>query len=1090
MSGWRRGSLIFAHWLEVSLMLARILHEYDFLKSVWTRFVRVEVCRKKLPAAANSSPQTKRYSRLRHTAHSLAILLLNSALVAARPIGNDLRFEHLSLEDGLSQSLVLCIAQDSDGFLWFGTEDGLNRYDGYNFKVYRHSSADRSSLTNNYVYCLYKDSKGSLWIGTWGGGLDCYDARKDEFVHYSPSDHLALPGIDKVTGIFEDSRNVLWITTWGGGLCRVDRANQRIEHVPLYSFAHQKAQFDTLHGIAEDIMGRIWVGGFRTGVIVFDPRNDTCIVYRHNANDPGSLSYDNTQVVYRDRKGTMWIGTWGGGLDRYDPPGGRFVSYRHSEHSHRSLCSDVVFSILEDSNGSLWIGTQDGLSCFDSSRTSFVNHTFDPSNRFSLPANRVQSLFEDAGGILWLGTADGLAKLTKRLQAFRTLFPTSKDMSSGTANVFGLCEDHAGNIWIGTYGDGVYCYQQGPGTIRRYHHDDADPRSLSNDIALALCVDNAGSVWIGTYGGGVDRYVPGQGGFVHHRNVLNNENSLTNDFVRSLFADSRGRIWIGTGGKGLDCLYPGQNHFVHYKHDRNVPESLSDEEIECIAEDKSGAIWIGTASGGIGRLAEGGDGFSHYLHDPTGKNCLSDNHVYAIHESDDGTIWIGTAGGGLNRLDPATGTFKCFTEQDGLANNVVYGIVESQRGTLWLSTNKGLSRFTISSGAIKNFDGTDGLQSQEFNFNSYCLLEDGEVLFGGIKGVNIFKPDEVQENTHVPPIVLTSFFVLGEPVFLEQSLQITNAVQLSYKQNSFAFEFAALDFVASRKNQYAYRLEGVDDDWNRSGTRRYVNYTQVEPGEYVFRVKGSNNDHLWNTRGASLRIIIKPPFWATIWFKVLVVLSFLAIATFAYRYRVGRLLEVERMRLRIANDLHDDIGSNLSSIALTNEMVAKNLPQDDQMRSQLLATGSSARQTANALRDIVWLIHPDHDAIEDLILKLRDTAAVMLGTIEYSFDCPEGALKRIRDIGFKRNLFLVFKEILHNIVKHSSATHVTIQITEGHRLLEMSITDDGVGFDLTGESKGNGLKSLRTRTAQMRGIVDIKSNPGKGTTVRVVARIP
>ncbi len=1023
--------------------------------------------------------------------HCLTILLLHSTLLTAQAVNNDLKFEHLSLEQGLSQSLVLCIAQDKQGFLWFGTEDGLNRYDGYEFKIYRHSEADSSSLTNNYIYTLYKDSEGNLWIGTWGGGLDRYDAKYDKFLHYEAANASASPSLNKVTGILEDSRKVLWITTWGGGLCRVDRSARRIEQVSLHFVLHQPARLDTLHGIAEDSGGKIWIGGFRTGVIVYDPRGDTCVLYRREANDPNSLSYDNTQVMYRDRKGTMWVGTWGGGLNRFESSSKRFTSYRHSAGNRSSLRSDVVFSILEDSAGRLWVGTQGGLSCFDASSGTFVNHMSDPLNRSGLSSTRVQSLFEDAGGVLWMGTADGVAKLSNRLQFFRTLFPPSTSNSAGTnRNVFGLCEDHAGNIWIGTYGAGVYRYERNTKTFKRYSHSTTDPSSLSNDMVFAVCVDIAGNVWIGTYGGGVDRYVPERDGFIHHRNNREDENSLTNDFVRCLLGDSRGRIWIGTGGKGLDCYHPQANRFVHYRHDHNEPGSVSDDEIECITEGKTGTVWVGTASGGVNRFIESESVFSRYLHNPADANSLSDNHVYTVHESDDGIVWIGTAGGGLNRLDPITGKFERFTEQDGLVNDVVYGIVEPRSGILWLSTNKGLSRLSVSSRTFKNFDATDGLQSQEFNFNAYCLLRSGDVMFGGIKGVNIFTPGDIRENTHIPPIVLTSFNVSGEPMQLGKSLQFTDAVELTYKQNFFSFEFAALDFVAPTRNQYAYRLVGVDNDWNRSGTRRYVNYTGVEPGEYVLRVKGSNNDRIWNTEGTLLRIIIKPPFWATVWFKVFVVLLVVAIATLAYRYRVGRLLEVERMRMRIANDLHDDIGSNLSSIALTNEMVAKRLPEDNQVRSQLLAAGKSARETATALRDIVWLIHPEHDAIEDMIIKLRDTATVMLGAIEYSFECSEDALKRIRDIGFKRNLFLVFKEILHNIARHSSATHVEIRITEHHKLLEMRITDNGKGFDAATQSRGNGLNSLQLRAEQMRGSVSIDSLPGGGTTVIVLARIP
>ena len=418
-----------------------------------------------------------------------------------------------------------------------------------------------------------------------------------------------------------------------------------------------------------------------------------------------------------------------------------------------------------------------------------------------------------------------------------------------------------------------------------------------------------------------------------------------------------------------------------------------------------------------------------------------------------------------------------------MLSNIILGIVEDDGGNLWISTPKGLSRFNPDSREIRNYDAADELPG-----GSLIKSRTGEMIVGNDRGLFIFHPDSLRDNPHVPNVVLTAFNVLNEPYPLSQPIYRTREIVLDHTQNFFSFEFATLDFVAPEKNRYAYRLEGVDDDWVQAGTRRYANYTHIDHGTYVFRVKGSNNDGVWNEVGASVSLVITPPFWQTWWFRTLAVLATIGLLALIYNYRVNKLLELERVRVRIARDLHDELGSNLSGIALASTMVQESENLSEQQRRRLSEISDNAMQTADAMREIVWFINPEHDEPADLVLKMKDVASSMLNGVEISFESRDDVFEDSMDIEVRRHVFLIYKEILNNIVKHAQCSRVDILLERESGRFRMSIADNGCGFDPLQTYRGNGLKNLQTRAKGIGGKLDIVSSSGQGTRITLEAR--
>jgi len=825
---------------------------------------------------------------------------------------NNLKFEKITIEDGLSQNSCFCIIQDYQGLMWFGTEDGLNRFDGYNIKVYKTEPNDSNSIASNYVISIFEDSKGNLWAGTDGGGLNLYNRDKENFIRFlnNPNNQNSLSQ-NRVNSICEDDSGNIWLATNGGGLNKYNPKTKQFTHFKHDAENPNSLSSDMVFSVVWDKSGFLWIAT-QNGLNRLNLKDKSFTRYIANPNNLSSLTSNYILYLLLDREETLWVGTFGGGLNKFIPPKNTnskpvFSSYKNDLKNPNSISGDVVTTIFEDKKGVLWVGTDgDGLNRLDKkkykSQAFFSHYKNNPIDPNSIVNDRIFSIYQDLSGVLWVGTkGGGISKYDSEKKNFVIVRnqPNSRNTLSHNA-VRVLTEDKTGNFWIGTDGAGMDRFNTKTGLYTNYRNDPLNTNSLSYDFVRSIHQDQSGNLWIGTDGGGVNKLNIKTGKFTRFEHNPENPNSLGHNTIRPIFEDSQGSLWIGTYGAGLDLFDRRKNNFIHFSNDPDNPKSLSHNYIYSIHEDKSGVLWIGTDGGGLNRFDRETKSFDRFQSDPNNPNSISQDNIYSIYEDESGLLWLGTRGGGLNKFDPKTGTAIHYTEKDGMPNATVYGILGDDIGNIWISTNKGISRFNPQEEKFKNYDINDGIQSNEFNGGSYLKSKSGELFFGGINGFNKFFPEDIKENSFIPPIVLTSFKVYEKEIKLEKSVSVIKEIELSYKQNFISFEFSSMDYNNPEKNQYAHKLEGFDKEWTYCGNRHYANYTNVSGGDYVFRVKGTNSDGIWNEDGTSVKIVIIPPFWNTWWFIILFVLSLALIIYLFYRMRVNRInKQREELQLQV-----------------------------------------------------------------------------------------------------------------------------------------------------------------------------------------------
>ncbi len=1016
---------------------------------------------------------------------ALIPLLISSWPGPVFPQDLNLRIDRISLEQGLSQSTVNAIIQDRQGFMWFGTEDGLNRYDGYDFVVYKNDPFDSNSISDSRIMCLHEDDGGDIWVGTFRGGLNRYVRVEDRFIRYKhdPANPRSLSG-NSVSAIEQDSAGTIWIGLWGGGLSRYDPNTNsflRYRHDPT---SPRSLGDDRVTSICVGRDGGMWVGTWggvhKQNVTPGEGESSSFAPFDRIGN------YSVTRI-YEDKSGCLWVGTLGSGVIRYDEKTNELSAYHHEKNNMKSFSSGGVKCILEDSKGDLWIGTYGGgLNRFDRATNTFFHFQAGPENVYSLKDNYIFSLCEDRTGRLWIGTgASGLGLHHPDKRKFVHHFQIPSVPHSLSNNVVrALAEDSRGDLWVGTLGGGLDRYDKENGGFVHFRYTQNRSAGIASNSILSLMEDRFGFLWIGTDNEGLDRYDRRSGDFAHYRNIPGDSLSLSDNAIFSTYEDRAGYLWVGTA-KGLNRFDRNTQRFEQYYRQKSNPNSLSGNWIYSIYEDRRGFLWIGTWGSGLTRYDRRTGTFKHFKPEPHNSRSMSDLTVFAIVEDSNENLWLGTANG-LNQYVREDDRFAHFTEKDGLPNNVVYGILPDDAGNLWLSTNNGLCKFNPETHRCQNYDIFDGLQSNEFNQGAYCRSKGGQMFFGGINGFNAFYPDSIRMNTNIPPIVLTSFRVFDKPVRMDRSAWMLNDIQLSYNDNFFSFEFAALDYAAPQKNRYAYMLEGFDRDWIYSGTRRYASYTNLDGGEYVFRVKGSNNDDVWNEQGVSVRITIIPPFWRTWWFTLTSAFTIVAIGFQAYRYRVGQLLKVERMRARIATDLHDDIGASLSRIALFSEVAKEEAsgtsPRLYEMSQKI---GDNARELLDAVGTLVWSIDPRHDRFQDVLTHMKNFAQEMFSAkgIDYTLEIKPEVEKFQLSLEARKNLLLIFKEAVNNIIRHADCRTAMVNMAIENGSLQLKVIDDGKGILDEQTRSGHGLANMQIRAKSMGGELSVQTIKGTGTSV-------
>lgn len=1013
-----------------------------------------------------------------------------AALLSASLPAQEVSFKRYTAEEGLESSHISALHQDRLGFLWVGTGSGLFRFDGYGFKAYKRNPADTTSISDNFVNVLFEEPgpEGKLWIGTTNG-LNAFDYRTEKFSYYrneqKPGD-LALANF--VQALAADQAGKLWVGTHRGAHL-FDGTTQKFAPVampPRPGFLPEALDVSTFL-LARD--GAMWFGTFGQGLFKLDPATGACEQFRHDEKEKQGLGSNYILALVEDRSGTIWVGTHKGGLARVHANGTRIATVPVPALERERF--SVIGAIAEDAEGVLWLGTAGaGLIAYQPRNGVYKIHRSRADNPHTLSNDWILALCLDRAGNLWVGTNGGLSKLLAPRRRIGHLQHIPEEPRSLVHNnVNAITADRAGNIWIGTE-QGVSVFDAQSQWRANYRHDPKDANSLSQDFVQALHEDQNGDMWIGTFGGGLNRLDRARRRFTRFRSDTSKAGSLSQNFVSSIFEDRAGVLWIGTL-RGLNKFDRKYQRFTRYVNDPHNPKSLRHNGITHLFEDRAQRFWIGTYGGGLQRMERARGEFVQYKNDRTNPNSLSDDIVYSIFEDAQGILWIGT-NGGLNRFDPESERFTHYLEDDGLPNNVVFGILgeADAPNKLWLSTHSGLATFSDLLPAGQKFvtfeARKDGLQSNEFNQSAFYQSRSGELFFGGPNGVNRFYPRDLQSKSQPPNLVLTAFRKFNESVALDTALTARTELKLSHRDIFFTLEFAALDFTLPERNEYAYKLEGFNEQWIYCGAQNHATFTNLAPSTYIFRVKGANSEGVWNERGAALRLVITPPFWQTWWFRALVVLAILGAPAWFMQHRLNRLVEIERLRVRIASDLHDDIGATLTKISLHTELIQDGACSPEIVTS-LRKIGAMSRELLTTMSDVVWSIDARNDAVGNLLDRMREFAASVLSAKSIALDFVTVGLdlqnKMSADV--RQNVYLIFKEAINNVARHAEASRVDIRLENANGAFKMIIHDDGNEPPEAEKFTGHGLRNMKMRALRLGGELEVTRNDG--CTVRLTA---
>lgn len=837
----------------------------------------------------------------------ITFIVILSFLVFFRLISNDIfyndiKFEKYSIERGLSQSVVTFALKDAQGFMWFGTQDGLNKYDGYKFKIYRYTSSDEYSVSNNNISYLHEDQFGNIWIGTSGGGLNKYDRITDSFIRIDLTTKNGKETINTkyITSLLAED-TTLWIGTSDNGFLRYNIISNKV--IDYYTIENSNLSSNAITNFTND-SNYIWIATIK-GYNRFDKSSSEIKKYLQDVDEFG----ETYEILYIEaEENSLWLASWGNGLIHVDK-NSLDVEYYMPEKGLNSIGSFYINQITTDKRGQKWIATWDGLSMYNIEKDFFYNWKFDNLNLQSLSNNNVNQVFIDNENIVWVSTwGGGINQFVNSKPQFEHIrkIPGEKNTLSHNS-LWALFEDHSGNLWIGSEG-GVTRYDPVKEKYKTFAANYFDETALGDNTVYCIFEDSRNIIWIGTWTGGLNRFVSDNKGFIRYV-PGKNKNSLTSDIINNIIEDRNGILWISTAN-GLNTYNVDNNKFSNFKKAGKKFESIANETILISFEGSNGMIWIGTDGFGLYKYNPDNNELNAFTNNPEDKSTIINNVIFTIVEDDTGNIWCGTEAG-LSILDTATQKFSLISKEHGLNNDVIYGILKN-KNEFWLSTNNGLSRVTYdlrndSILEIRNFDKTDNLQSTEFNLGAYHKSNSNYFYFGGINGFNKFHPDSIILDKSSPKIVFTDFKLFNESVpidakskdqfALDTNINEKKTLELDFDQNIISIEFAALDYKTPGKISYKYQLEGFDEKWNyTNSSRRLITYTNLSPGTYHFKVKSISHHGFEANNTAVLKIIVHPPFWLTVWFYVIVFVIISGIIYFYVNYR-ERSLRKEKLIL-------------------------------------------------------------------------------------------------------------------------------------------------------------------------------------------------
>ncbi|MBU0764196.1 MAG: SpoIIE family protein phosphatase [Bacteroidetes bacterium] len=870
-------------------------------------------------------------------------------------------FRTITNQDGLSQNTCHTVIQDANGFIWFGTEMGLDKYDGYSIISYTHNPRDSNSLTNIFINVLLEDADGNIYIGTDGGGLNFLDTKTDRFKHYlhNPDDSNSICH-NLILSLCEDRNGNIWVGTSQGLSC-LNPATGRAKHYFSRFIDPESLDHNAVMSLLCDGVGYIWAGTL-FGLNRIDPETGKVKRIRYAPMNVRSLSVDD--------RGNIWVGSRGMGLYCLDTATCMFIQPPFPVETFAGLCDNSVEDFVIDDEGNIWVATTDsGIVCFDSYSMKLMSVKHNERIRNSLPSDKLRTIYVDRSGVLWTGTfGSGVGCFDTRRKPFKHYVSdrSGKTLFKGIGPVL---LDSTGTVWMGTTA-GAIRYNPAKDLCVFMQHCPGIKDCLSNDWVTCFLEDSDYNIWIGT-NQGLNLYDPSTEKLTVFLEERDDTNSLSCNSIWGLCEDNEGLVWIATWGGGVNSYDRRTGAFTRYRHNPNDPGSLSSNEFNVAYKDNNGRLWFGSWEGGLVCYDSKSKTFKSYMNDPSDIYSLGHNTVMSLCEDRDAILWIGTFGGGLDRFDPVSGKFSHYTTNDGLPHNSVLGILPDNHGNLWISTGKGLAVFSPVKSSFRCYDMTDGIQGTEFSQHGSFRAKDGRLLFGGTDGFNFFHPDSIRDNNFRPSVIITAFKVRNQTVlpadstFLTLPVYLTGEIILSYRENVFAFEYTATHYSHPEKISYAYMMEGFDPDWNYVGNERQAKYTSLSPGTYIFRVKATNCDGVWNETPATIRITIIPPFWKTTWFYILSAASALLLIWLIVRLREMKLKrdkqileqKVKERTLEIEQQ-KEEIAAQRDSILEQNEKILQQKEEIETQRDEIEARSDELliqRDLASQQRDVIAL---------------------------------------------------------------------------------------------------------------------------------------
>lgn len=1015
------------------------------------------------------------YCLLRAVSLSVTLGLLASVALAKPPPQN-LVFQHILPELVESIGYINAIAQDSQGFMWFGGANGLARYDGYELRLYRADDGGQHGLASHYVNAIKATSDDQFWVAT-RRGLHRYHASTDRFTHYSlaATDQQGSGSPRDVYDILQDQDGWLWLTS-SSGLFQFDPQSGDFQSHALKIYPAEEGS-PAIWSIAQDADGYLWLGHQTSGVSRYDPSSRGVEYFHHAPQNPHSVSQNDVRKVYVDGSNRVWVGTHGSGLNRFDRETQSFVRYAHAETEK----GGIIWDIWEDGGGQIWVGDGEALSLLNERDGTFTSFRYREGDPNSLGNHVVTSLYEDQAGDMWIGFfPSGVDVVDARASVFVNYRHDPDDMNSLTdGGVLSTFETPDGNLWVGT-GYGLSYLDRKRNRFEQTHHIPGDQATPSGNTVLSIVEDHEGVLWLGVWSGGLNRRDPETGLYHSYQPIPNDPTSIIGKEPWYVMEDSRHQIWVATE-RGIARYNRSSDDFTRFTP---PPEMLGGADSvlysRVLFEDSKGRFWVGAISGLFLLDRDSGE-FTRYQHDEDDSSSISANYVKAITEDDKGDLWIGTEGGGINRFDVAAGKFTAFNVGDGLADNSVSGLQFDQSGFLWISTQKGLSRFDPFSKNFRNYDSRHGLSGNLFNRNTPLLTQAGELVFGNSRGLSIFDPTGLGDNDYLPPVVMTELYIFNQVVEpgvtespLKRTINTSDRIVLRHDHSVFSVSYSALNFRSPEDNQYAYRLAGFETNWNEVGTRRLATYTNLNAGEYVFEVKGANNDLIWNETPTQLRVTVLPPLWQTWWaYSLYGLLTLLLIAWFVHTQRmkveyerrkvaheravVKRLQQVDKLKDEFLANTSHELRTPLNGIiglaqSLIDGICGPLAKEAQRNLAMIVASGNRLASLVDDILDFAKLknkglqLHQkpvDLWVVVDVVMALTQP---LVGdkAIKLHNNVPPELPRVLAD---EDRLMQIFHNLLGNAVKFTDRGHITVNASASEGGVTVAIEDTGIGIE-------------------------------------------